>query len=160
MTDVVDREVHPRREGGEPPTRRTLLDWVLNGGFVALAVAIFYPVFRYLVPPANAEPGAKSVKLDPKDPSQVDPETKVFVMGKEPGILVKGPGGEWKAFSAICTHLSCTVRFKADTNQIWCPCHNGLYDLNGVNLPGSPPPRPLPEFRVQELPDGSLLVKR
>lgn len=147
-------------EVADPRSRRSFLDWVLRGGFAALAAAVFYPVFRYLVPPAKAEPGAKSVTLDPQNPAEVDPETKVFVIGDEPGILVKGPGGEWKAFSAICTHLSCTVRFKADTSQIWCPCHNGLYDLNGRNLPGSPPPRPLPEFKVQARPDGTLVVRR
>jgi Rieske Fe-S protein len=32
--------------------------------------------------------------------------------------------------------------------QIWCACHNGLYDINGQNISG-PPPRPLDEFVVK-----------
>jgi Rieske Fe-S protein len=144
----------------ENPSRRTFLDYVLYGGTAGLAAAILYPVARYLVPPDRGGPGTRSLVLDPNDPAQVDPETRVFVFGNEPGILVRGPGGEWKAFSGVCTHLSCTVRFKADTNQIWCPCHNGLFDLNGRNVPGTPPPRPLAEFRVSERPDGKLVIRK
>ena len=142
------------------PTRRSFLDVALGGGFLGLIAAVFYPVVRYLVPPASGEPGARSVTIDPGNPDHVDPETRVFVFGNEPGILVKGPGGEWKAFSATCTHLSCTVRFKADTNQIWCPCHNGFFDLNGRNLPGSPPPSPLEEYRVSDRGDGMLVIRK
>ncbi len=141
-------------------TRRSFLDLVFRGGIAGLLAAVVYPVLRYLSPPAAAEPGARSVVLNPEDPKQVDPNTRLFVFGDKPGILVKGPGGEWKAFSAICTHLGCTVRYKTETRTIWCPCHNGMFDLNGRNLPGTPPPRPLDELRVQPRPDGTLVVRR
>jgi len=146
--------------GSPDPSRRSFLDLLLGVGFAGLAGAVLFPVFRYLVPPERGQPGARSVTLDPDDPAQVDPETRVFTFGNQPGILVKGPGGEWRAFSATCTHLSCTVRFKADSNQIWCPCHNGLFDLNGRNVPGTPPPRPLDEFRVSARDDGKLVVRK
>jgi Rieske Fe-S protein len=47
----------------------------------------------------------------------------------------------------VCTHLECTVQFKSDTSQIWCACHNGLYDLSG-NVISGPPPRALERFTV------------
>ncbi len=145
-------------------SRRSFLDMVIGLGFTGLAAAVLYPVARYLIPPVRSGPGTRSVVLDPDDPAQVDPETRIFVFGSRPGILVKGPGGQWKAFSAVCTHLSCTVRFQAESNQIWCPCHNGLFDLNGRNIPGTPPPRPLEEFEVHEREDESgkktLLVSK
>ncbi len=143
-----------------PQTRRSVLDLILKGGFGALAAAVVYPVARYLVPPAGREPGSRSVVLDPSDAAQVHPETRVFAFGNEPGILVRGPAGEWRAYSAVCTHLGCTVRYRAADRRIWCPCHNGLYDLDGRNVPGTPPPRPLAEMRVQARPDGTLLVRR
>ena len=40
-----------------------------------------------------------------------------------------------------------TSRRQADTSQLWCACHNGLYDLGGNNVSG-PPPRPLESFTV------------
>ena len=55
--------------------------------------------------------------------------------------------GEYKAFSAVCTHLSCTVQYRPDLGHIWCACHNGHYDLAGKNVAG-PPPRPLTEYPV------------
>ena len=62
-------------------------------------------------------------------------------------VLIKTPSGELRAFSAVCTHLSCTVQFRPDIENIWCACHNGHYDLNGRNISG-PPPRPLDSYNV------------
>ena len=72
-------------------TRRSFLDLALGGGFTALSAAVLYPVASYLIPPASGDPGARTITLDPTDPKQVDPETKVFVFGNKPGILVRGP---------------------------------------------------------------------
>jgi Rieske Fe-S protein len=73
---------------------------------------------------------------------------KIFPMGSEPGILVEKTPGEFRAFSASCTHLGCTVQFDKGSHRIWCACHNGYYDLEGKNVAG-PPPRPLKPFAVQ-----------
>jgi Rieske Fe-S protein len=51
------------------------------------------------------------------------------------------------AFTAVCTHLNCTVQYRDDLKEIWCACHNGHFDLNGQVISG-PPPRPLKEYRV------------
>jgi Rieske Fe-S protein len=61
--------------------------------------------------------------------------------------LVRTPAGELRAFSAVCTHLNCTVQYRADIGHIWCACHNGHFDLSGQNISG-PPPRPLDAFVV------------
>ncbi len=50
----------------------------------------------------------------------------------------------------MCTHLGCTVQYRPDLMQIWCACHNGHYNLNGVNVSG-PPPRPLTPYAVNVL---------
>ncbi|MBI4391409.1 MAG: Rieske (2Fe-2S) protein, partial [candidate division NC10 bacterium] len=57
------------------------------------------------------------------------------------------PAGELRAFSAVCTHLNCTVQYRPDLSHIWCACHNGHFDLTGKNIAG-PPPRPLETFVV------------
>lgn len=131
----------------EPVRRRTFLDTLLGLGFVASAAATLYPVWRFLNPPAVAEPPTASVvaaKL-----SDVAPNSgRVFRFGNIPAILVRTPDGELRAFNAICTHLDCTVQYKADTAQIWCACHNGMFDLGG-NVVSGPPPRPLERLAVQ-----------
>jgi Rieske Fe-S protein len=71
----------------------------------------------------------------------------VFALGTKPAILIHTPDGQWRAFAARCTHLSCTVRYRQDLGLIWCPCHDGRFDLTGKNV-GGPPPRPLPQHSV------------
>jgi len=73
--------------------------------------------------------------------------SKIFRFGSRPALLLMTFEGEYRALSAVCTHLSCTVQYRNDLHQIWCACHNGLYDLNGRNISG-PPPRPLEAFQV------------
>jgi Rieske Fe-S protein len=52
-----------------------------------------------------------------------------------------------RAFNAICTHVDCTVKYRRDRGDIFCSCHDGVYDLNGRNVSG-PPPRPLESYKV------------
>jgi rieske iron-sulfur protein len=67
------------------------------------------------------------------------------------------------AYSAICTHLSCTVSWKKTTQPeadfIICHCHNGLYDpLRGAKVIGGPPPRPLPQISIKVDKNGGLRI--
>jgi Rieske Fe-S protein len=55
--------------------------------------------------------------------------------------------GDVKAFNAICTHVDCTVKYRREKGDIFCSCHEGIYDLNGRNVSG-PPPRPLESYKV------------
>ena len=141
--------------------RRSFLDALLTVGFVSTAAAIAYPVARYLVPPQGGEPATASVIAGKV--SALKPNSGViFKFGSKPGILVRTADGEVRAFSAICTHLDCTVQFKADTAQLWCACHNGLYDLGG-NVVSGPPPRGLEKFTVNlrgESDDEDIVVSR
>ncbi len=59
-------------------------------------------------------------------------------------------------YSAICTHLGCTVRFSeepmdmAPFPHIHCPCHAALFDPHrGGMVMGGPAPRPLPQLPVR-----------
>lgn len=126
--------------------RRRFLDALLTVGFVSTAVAMAYPVARYLVPPESGEAATNSVVAG-KAAALKPNSGAIFPFGSKPAIVVRSPDGELSAFSAVCTHLECTVQFNADTSQIWCACHNGLYDLAG-NVISGPPPRGLERFTV------------
>ena len=56
----------------------------------------------------------------------------------------------------ICTHLGCIPIYNASKEGFQCPCHGGRFDIDGINQPGTPAPRPfeIPPFRV----DGEKLV--
>ncbi len=61
-------------------------------------------------------------------------------------------GRTYVAMSNICTHLGCRVRWVADQEQFFCPCHVGIFDKEG-NVVAGPPPRPLDRFQVQVIDD-------
>jgi cytochrome b6-f complex iron-sulfur subunit len=139
------------------PTRRRLVELFLGGGVLASLVSFVYPLLRYLVPPRVADLGGDEVvasKVSDLKPNSA----KIFRFGNRPGLLLLTKEGEYHAFSATCTHLSCTVQYRTDLHQIWCACHNGLYDLNGRNVSG-PPPRPLENYQVHVRGD-DLVVSR
>jgi Rieske Fe-S protein len=130
---------------GPEETRRGFINWFLGTAAGAFLVSVLYPVGRYLVPPTTGESTAGTVTLAIK-PGDVKPNTgQIFKFGNRPAILVRTPAGELRAFSAVCTHLNCTVQYRPDLSHIWCACHNGHFDLNGQNIAG-PPPRPLETF--------------
>jgi Rieske Fe-S protein len=63
--------------------------------------------------------------------------------------------GQWKAFSAICTHAGCTVNFTG--SSVYCPCHAGYFSPSNGAVQGGPPPSPLPEYGVL-VQNGNLYV--
>ena len=127
--------------------RRGFVNWLLSTSGAAFVLSVIYPVSRYLVPPPAGESTAASVAIALK-PDEVKPNSgQIFKFGSRPGILVRTPAGELRAFSAVCTHLNCTVQYRPDLAEIWCACHNGHFDLNGQNV-GGPPPRPLEAYVV------------
>jgi Rieske Fe-S protein len=141
--------------------RRTFLDALLAVGFVSTAAAIAYPVTRYLVPPASGEPATQSATAGRAAALRPN-SAAIFKFGSKPGIVVRTPDGEVRAFSAVCTHLDCTVQFKTDTSQLWCACHNGTYDMGG-NVVSGPPPRGLEQFVVNirgEGDDAEIVVSK
>jgi Rieske Fe-S protein len=137
----------------DPFDRRRFLDALLAVGFVSTAVAIVYPVSRFLIPPASGEPATASASAG-KAAALKPNSGQIFKFGSRPGIVVRTADGEVRAFSAVCTHLDCTVQYKPDTAQLWCACHNGTYDLGG-NVVSGPPPRGLEKFVVNVRGEGS-----
>jgi len=138
-------------------TRRQFTNFLLGGGLIGWLGSVLYPVISYLIPPKVAEANVQSVKAGtandfPKSSGQI------VRFGREPVILIRTETGDFRAFSATCTHLDCIVQYRTDLKQIWCACHNGTYDLRGRNVSG-PPPRPLTEFTVNVVNDEIFVTR-
>jgi len=71
-------------------------------------------------------------------------------------VMLEKTGTEVRAFSAICTHLGCIIQWHPEAKKFICPCHQGMYDINGAVLSG-PPPRPLDKLQVK-LREGQVFV--
>ncbi len=128
------------------PTRRGLWQWLLGSGLVASVASFLYPVIRFVNPPDVAEAAVHEATVGGarEFPANFG---KIVKFGSRPLLVIRSGEGGWRAFSATCTHLDCTVQYDQQNHRIWCACHNGIYDLNGKVVSG-PPPGPLEEFEV------------
>jgi cytochrome b6-f complex iron-sulfur subunit len=137
-------------------SRRWWITALLGTGLGATVLSALYPVLRYLVPPAASEPSLTEFELDVKA-SDIKPNAaRIVPLGSRPVLLFRDRQGELKALMATCTHLDCTVQYRPDRSDIWCACHNGVYDLTGKNVSG-PPPRPLTAVAVNVRADKVIL---
>lgn len=72
-------------------------------------------------------------------------------------VYVVKQNNNYKIFSNTCTHEQCPVHWDDALHQFLCPCHGGLYDINGTNV-GGPPPKPLPQY-VHRIEGTTLFVE-
>ena len=138
-------------------SRRQFVNVLLGGGILGWLASVLYPVLSYLKPPKTPEANVQTVKagLASAFPSNTG---QIVKFGRKPVILIRTEAGDFRAFSATCTHLDCIVQYRTDLKQIWCACHNGLYDLKGRNVSG-PPPRPLETYAVNVVADEIHVAK-
>lgn len=128
-------------------TRRRWISYLLGTSLGATVLSFLYPVLRYIVPPLTSEPSLSEIELDMKA-SEIAPNSgRIVPFAGKPVLVFRMASGELKALTATCTHLACTVQYRAERSDIWCACHNGVYDANGTNTSG-PPPRPLTKIDV------------
>jgi len=150
-----------RAPAGRRPARigrRRFLDYLFGTSLAALAGAVLYPILNFLVPPRVKEVTATSVVAG-KAADLAPNSGRLVAFGGKPAIVLRTPEGEVRAFTAVCTHLACTVQYRSDFKHIWCACHDGHYDLHGQVLAG-PPPRPLEEYKVTVKGDDVILSRR
>ncbi|MFF3502849.1 Rieske (2Fe-2S) protein [Streptomyces sp. NPDC003247] len=80
---------------------------------------------------------------------------KIF---KDEKVVVTQPTeGDFKAFSAVCTHQGCTVASVAD-GTINCPCHRSSFKISDGAPTGGPATTPLPAERITVQGDSIVLA--
>jgi cytochrome b6-f complex iron-sulfur subunit len=127
--------------------RRRFINIFTGGSLAAPQAAFLYPVIRYVLPPKQTEAVQKKV-VAAKAGELAPNSAKIFKFGSTPAVLINTQEGKLVAFTAVCTHLTCTVTYEPETGTLYCPCHNGRFDLAGHVISG-PPPRPLEVFDVE-----------
>ncbi|MBI5166619.1 MAG: ubiquinol-cytochrome c reductase iron-sulfur subunit [candidate division NC10 bacterium] len=131
------------------PARRSLLNWLLGSSVFAFIAATLYPVLRFLYPTSAGQAFAKEwVEVASMAEIPVKVGAKKVAYANKPVWIIQPFAGDWRAYSAICTHLGCIVNWFPDRQQLISPCHNGIFDING-NVVSGPPPRPLPKYKIE-----------
>ncbi|MFD7703826.1 Rieske (2Fe-2S) protein [Streptomyces caelestis] len=69
------------------------------------------------------------------------------VLGDEKIVVTQPDEGDFKAFSAICTHQGCVVADVAD-GTVNCACHGSRFRITDGSVERGPATRPLPEERI------------
>jgi cytochrome b6-f complex iron-sulfur subunit len=137
-------------------SRRHFLDLILGASFLGWLISIAYPIIRYLKPlPQTGPTGPTHLTRD--EASKLEQNQFVIVPVSGQRVIVLQSQDQLFACSAKCTHEGCTVTYLPGQSVIWCPCHDGRFDLNGRVLSG-PPPQPLPKYAANRQPDGGIVI--
>jgi Rieske Fe-S protein len=132
--------------------RRDLLSVAVGGSGAAFALAVGYPVARFVEAPTQRSGAPVVGKLEDFPIGGA----KIVTLDSRPVLVLRSEDGQIRAFSALCTHLQCVVAYSPERKQIECPCHRGVYSRDGQNISG-PPPRPLDEIAVT-VSEGSVIL--
>ena len=153
-------------EGGmtqetEPLSRRRFVQGGLGAMGVLYVGAIAYPVYRFLMSPAEQAAALAAVKaIDLSLDALPEVGTAhTFEFGTKPAVLIHLTDGRLVCFDSTCTHLGCTVQYQPEEGRIFCACHGGVYDQEtGKNVAG-PPPKPLTQYNV-DVSDEAITISR
>jgi menaquinol-cytochrome c reductase iron-sulfur subunit len=137
-------------------SRRGFLSFLSVATGIVGSIVVAIPVVGFFLAPVFKKPpgtwqvvGAvqdfevgKIVEVEIEDSSTV-PWTGVTA--KTGAWLHRKSDTEFVAFTLNCSHLGCPVRWEAGAQLFMCPCHGGVYYIDGVVAAG-PPPRPLQQY--------------
>ena len=72
-------------------------------------------------------------------------------------VVTQPAAGQFKAFSAVCTHMGCLVG-TVSGGTIQCPCHGSRYSIADGSVAAGPAPRPLPPKQVEVVADSIVVT--
>ncbi len=137
-------------------SRRSFLTRILVAWASITAIPFIYGIAQFIYPPLRRERLAESI-LAAKITDIPTNSARIIKFNNKPVIVVRTAQDQFKAFSAVCTHLGCIVEYKGEQGGYFqCNCHGSAFDLTGKNIRG-PAPVPLPELKVS-LKDSDIIV--
>lgn len=158
-------------------SRRQVLKWLIRLGLGAFAVAFALPALALktltrereavatgdLLVYATGDQSGQPVNLAAIEPGaavQVFPEGKSDDQNNLIELVRLAENQGIVAYSAICTHLGCTVLANLnEEGHIVCPCHASVFDpANDAEVLNGPAGRPLPTLPISEGADGTVVA--
>ena len=113
------------------------------------------PVVAFFYPPKLEETPSEPVLVGPESELPLN-ESKTVRFGRYPAIVINTSEG-YRAYSAVCTHFACIVKWDPQINQIVCPCHEGFFDAYDGSVISGPPPTALEPLPISIV-NGEILV--
>ena len=153
---------------GDEVGRRRFLSGLIGVVAGAVTALVGLPAIGYLISPGVKRQNEEKwltlgpiSTLTPGVPTGFPYSRKIkdgWVEATQTGVAyaVTHDGENVKAYSNVCTHLSCRVAWDDERNGFFCPCHDALFDVDGEIVKG-PPPRPLDQFETK-IDNGQLQI--
>lgn len=135
----------PADDASAPQCRRVLLERLVKLGLLTWTAGVATPALVYLWPARRGTAVDLAIAGQVKDFPVGS--AKLIEAGGKPLLVIRMGEDEYRALSAICTHLGCLVEWRQDQGDVFCPCHGGRFAPDGQVL-GGPPPSPLPRYPV------------
>ncbi len=129
-----------------PISRREFISLVNKALVATGSAAILGPIVAYFYPSNLQETPSEPVRVCSVDELPVG-ESKTIGYGRYPALVINTPEG-LRAFSAVCTHFACIVKWETSQGKIYCPCHDGYFDAQDGHVISGPPPLPLTPIPV------------
>ena len=133
--------------GNTQPTRRGFLDWLIGLCSAVTGAALTVPGLLYLWPAAR---GGASEDVEVANAAGLLPGQSATLQVRGKVVIVIREQAGFTAYSAVCTHLGCLVKWDGAKKEFFCPCHAAVFDKNGAVVSG-PAPAPLPAYKVKEV---------
>jgi cytochrome b6-f complex iron-sulfur subunit len=128
-------------------TRRGFLS-LFNRILAATGVAaVIGPILAFFWPAKLEEIPSEPLAVG-EDGSIPEGQAKTFRYGRYPAIVLNTRERGLIAYSAVCTHFACIVKWNPESGLIECPCHEGYFDPRDGAVISGPPPEPLSEINV------------
>lgn len=151
--------LHDRIAADSLTTRRDYLRIVatVSGGLAVGGLGVAAGIL-----PRHGDPDDAKAPEPKKVSTQLLPGESVafrYPDEEDRAVAVRLNDGTLVGYSAICTHLACAVLWRKDRGsegELYCPCHEGVFDARTGEVTAGPPPRGLPKVALTEQPDGSI----
>lgn len=158
-TEIAEGKLQPQPANAPPSSaeRRRFFARVFWFAIGAIGAGVITPLVIYVLGPllggGGAEEWVRLGSVDDFPPSQPK-RVEVALRRRDAWVTedyrltawVFRTAEKFVVYDPHCTHLGCAYRWVTETGRFFCPCHDGVFDIDGCVISG-PPPRPLDTYQ-------------
>lgn len=121
----------------------------MSRGFLSLwGLAVFYVLGSFMKTPKERRTlGEGVIEAGTLDSLPIG-EARMVRHGREPIFVIRRDEKTLVGLSGVCTHLHCVLAWNGEQRSLDCPCHQGVFDLNG-NVVTGPTSRSLRRYDIE-----------
>ncbi len=120
------------------PDRREFIGKLLMGSGLLVSYGTLAVEGGLFLMPPDKEVATRQLFVGKTDHFSIGQVKEAYDLQGNLILIKRRSEAEFQAFSSVCPHLGCRVNWQEEEKQFFCPCHNGVFDAEGVALSGPP----------------------